>query len=51
VPLNSGEVAADLAQDLGLPVILVVGVRPGCLDHALLTAQAILRISPGLWVA
>ncbi len=41
VPLNSREDAADLAQCLGLPVILVVGVRLGCLNHALLTAQAI----------
>jgi dethiobiotin synthetase len=32
---------ADLAQALGLPVILVVGLRLGCLNHALLTAQAI----------
>jgi dethiobiotin synthetase len=31
----------DLAQDLGLPVVLVVGLRLGCLNHALLTAQAV----------
>jgi dethiobiotin synthetase len=31
----------DLAAELGLPVILVVGLRLGCLNHALLTAQAI----------
>ena len=41
VPLNSDHDAADLAIDLGLPVILVVGLRLGCLNHALLTAQAI----------
>jgi len=41
VPLNGREDAADLAQALGLPVIMVVGVRLGCLNHALLTAQAI----------
>ncbi len=40
VPLNSREDSADLAQRLGLPVILVVGLRLGCLNHALLTAQA-----------
>ncbi len=41
VPLNSGEDSADLAQCLGLPVILVVGLRLGCLNHALLTAHSI----------
>lgn len=41
VPLNSQEDSADLAQQLGLPVILVVGIRLGCMSHALLTAQAI----------
>ena len=41
VPLNGSEDAADLARYLGLPVILVVGVRLGCMNHALLTAQAI----------
>lgn len=45
--------SADLAQRLWLPVILVVGLRLGCLNHALLTQEAIL--SRGLtlvgWVA
>jgi dethiobiotin synthetase len=41
VPLNHSEDSADLAQRLGLPVILVIGLRLGCLNHALLTAQAI----------
>jgi dethiobiotin synthetase len=41
VPLSKGESTADLAQQLGLPVILVVGLRLGCLNHALLTAEAI----------
>jgi dethiobiotin synthetase len=41
VPLNSRETTADVAGLLGLPVVLVVGVRLGCLNHALLTAQAI----------
>ena len=41
VPLNRHEDAADLARTLGLPVLLVVGLRLGCLNHALLTAQAI----------
>jgi dethiobiotin synthetase len=53
VPLNGHEDAADLAQYLGLPVILVVGVRLGCMNHALLTAHAVrargLRL--GGWIA
>ena len=44
---------ADLAQRLGLPVLLVVGLRLGCLSHALLTAEAIARCSCELagWIA
>ena len=41
VPLGSDWDSADLALDLGLPVVLVVGLRLGCLNHALLTAEAI----------
>ena len=41
VPINSRQTGADLAQMLNLPVILVVGMRLGCLNHALLTGQAI----------
>jgi len=41
VPLSDSEDTADLAQQLGLPVVLVVGMRLGCLNHALLTADAI----------
>lgn len=41
VPLSSIENGAHLARLLGLPVIMVVGMRLGCLNHALLTAQAI----------
>lgn len=52
VPLNGRETVADLAGAAGLPVILVVGVRLGCLNHALLSAEAIRR-GPGLagWIA
>ncbi len=39
VPLNRDATIADLAHTLELPVILVVGVRLGCLNHALLSAQ------------
>jgi dethiobiotin synthetase len=53
VPLNAHEDTSDLAVKLELPVILVVGMRLGCLNHALLTAWAIR--SKGLvlagWVA
>ena len=41
VPLNDHETSADLAQRLALPLVLVVGMRLGCLNHALLTAEAI----------
>lgn len=53
VPLNESEDTADLAQQLGLPVILVVGLRLGCLSHALLTAEAIAQRGLKLagWVA
>ncbi len=41
VPLGVDRDSTDLAVALGLPVILVVGLRLGCLNHALLTAEAI----------
>ena len=41
VPLSDTETGADLAQALGLPVVLVVGLRLGCLNHAILSAEAI----------
>lgn len=40
-PINESETMADIAAVLDLPVILVVGLRLGCLNHALLTAEAI----------
>ena len=53
VPLNGDETLADLAAALGLGVILVVGIRLGCLNHALLTAESILASGcvPAGWVA
>lgn len=53
VPLDDRHDAGDLAQALGLPVILVVGMRLGCLNHALLTAEAIAQRNLRLagWVA
>lgn len=41
VPLGPAVDTRDLAVALGLPVVLVVGMRLGCLNHALLTAEAI----------
>ncbi len=41
VPLGVHRSSADLAVELGLPVIMVVGMRLGCINHALLTAEAI----------
>ena len=41
VPLGGDGDSADLAVALALPVILVVGMRLGCINHALLTAEAI----------
>jgi dethiobiotin synthetase len=41
VPLSERGTGAELAVALGLPVVLVVGMRLGCLNHALLTAEAV----------
>ena len=41
VPLGTEKNSADLAVHLALPVIMVVGMRLGCINHALLTAEAI----------
>jgi dethiobiotin synthetase len=53
VPIDDQHSMVDLAQHLNLPVILVVGLRLGCINHALLTVQAIaasgLRLAG--WVA
>lgn len=53
VPLNDTETMAKLAAGLGCPVILVVGIRLGCVNHALLTAAAIRQSGLALagWVA
>lgn len=53
VPLGPQLSMADLARTLGLPVILVVGMRLGCLSHALLTVEAIRRDGLPLagWIA
>ena len=41
VPINRRQTMADVALALGLPVIMVVGVTLGCINHALLTAGAV----------
>ena len=41
VPLNDHESLADFAQKIDLPIIVVVGMKLGCLNHALLTIEAI----------
>jgi len=53
VPINARESLADVAGLLGWPVILVVGMRLGCLNHALLSAAAIRAAGLPLagWVA
>lgn len=53
VPLDEHRDTADLARLLGLPVVLVVGMRLGCLNHALLTQEAIAArgLSLAGWVA
>jgi dethiobiotin synthetase len=40
VPLNARETFVDLAEALGLPVIVAVGLRLGCINHAALTVEA-----------
>jgi dethiobiotin synthetase len=53
VPLSERELLSRLPAELGVPVIMVVGMRLGCINHALLTAEAIVRDGRHLagWVA
>ena len=53
VPINEKQDLGDLAQALQMPVILVVGLRLGCINHALLTVAAIAQrgLTLGGWVA
>lgn len=41
VPLSNNTDVGDIALQLGLPVLMVVGIRLGCINHALLTASAV----------
>lgn len=53
VPISDRELMSGLPKQLGIPVILVVGMRLGCINHAVLTAEAILKDGVKLagWVA
>lgn len=53
VPLNEKQDSVDLTKQLDIPVILVVGMRLGCLNHALLTMRAIadVQLECAGWVA
>lgn len=53
VPLNADEDLADLARVLNLPVVLVVGLRLGCISHARLTHESIMAsgVVFGGWIA
>ncbi|MEH6357679.1 MAG: dethiobiotin synthase [Pseudomonadales bacterium] len=53
LPLNETEYLSGLPQALGLPVILVIGMKLGCINHALLTVEAIANDGVPLagWVA
>ena len=52
-PLNESQSVADLALKIQLPVILIVGIRLGCINHALLTLEAINKssLSCAGWIA
>ena len=53
VPFHDGKDSAQFAKDIGLPVILVIGMKLGCINHALLTVEAIQQWGLQLagWVA
>ena len=53
IPLNQYEYLSDVVKALAIPVILVVGMRLGCVNHALLTKRVILQDGLSLvgWVA
>ena len=45
VPLNDKESMSDLVKLLNIPIILVVGIKLGCLNHTILTVNAINQIN------
>lgn len=53
VPLNDHELVCDFVKTLQIPTVLVVGIKLGCLNHAILTAKSIIDSQVHLvgWVA
>ena len=53
VPLNETQTLADLIKQLNIPIILVVGLKLGCINHTLLTLEVITarQLSIAKWVA
>ncbi|MFT2110244.1 dethiobiotin synthase [Marinomonas sp. 2405UD68-3] len=53
VPLNDRELISDLAKSLNFPVVMVVNMKLGCINHALLTIESIKSdgLSVAGWVA
>jgi len=53
VPVNEKETLADIPSRLNLPVVLVVGMKLGCINHALLTAEVVRKSGNNLigWIA
>jgi dethiobiotin synthetase len=52
-PINDSQNISDLARSLALPVIIVVAIRLGCINHAKLTVEAVIRsgLSCAGWIA
>ena len=53
VPLGESTSIADLVEELNIPIIIVIGVKLGCINHSLLTIEAILKRGQKIfgWVA
>ncbi len=53
VPLNDNELFSTVIAELNIPVILVVGIKLGCLNHAILTYQSIIQMNVPFigWIA
>ena len=53
VPLGESSSIADLVDELKIPIIVVIGIKLGCINHSLLTIEAILKRGQKIfgWVA
>lgn len=53
VPLNDYELVSEVVKALEIPTILVVGIKLGCLNHAILTAKSIEKMGVPFvgWIA